>query len=239
MQWQIKGDKLSVVVVTVSLVLAGFCGTAQAQESPLAGLPPGVAADMLSGMPPSVQAAILDPQGAGMPSPPQIRMGPGATANPYSYALNNPYKYTDPTGLDVTLRLYQGAGPFGHIGLGVAPHGQTIAPGQTLGFYPATSNLGALLGGTPGILRQDTGALLYPGGANTIVIPTTPEQDAAITAYLQYLRSHGEYALASGGAAENCTTAAEHALSAGGVSTPNTIVPYLLMHSLQTKYGGN
>jgi len=185
---------------------------------------PGTIPGYLQSDPLSIAPWIVSPTSQGNP-------------NTYPWLGYNPYNRIDPWGLDVTVILYRGAGGAGHVGLGVAPHGQTVAPGQTLGFYPATYNLSALLGGTPGSLQLDAGHTPMQGVPNTIVIPTTPAQDAAITAYLDYLRSHGEYVLGSGGAAQNCATAVEHSLAAGGVSTSDTIVPLFLMQSLQSTYG--
>jgi len=49
--------------------------------------------------------------------------------NFYRYADDNPVSYSDPFGLDITVVQYQGAGGFGHVGIGVNSS-------QTEGFYP-------------------------------------------------------------------------------------------------------
>jgi uncharacterized protein RhaS with RHS repeats len=162
--------------------------------------------------------------------------------NPYAYADNNPFKYIDPLGLDVTVILYNGpvvAGQdFGHIGLGVAPHGQTVAPGQTFGYYPASYTPAALVE-TPGILRLDTGKTPLAGVPNTITIPTTPVQDAQVINYLNNLAAGkpANYSLVAAGHAQNCAVAAESALNAAGLTSPQTIYPRTLMNSLQSIYG--
>jgi hypothetical protein len=69
-----KTCKIAALVIALSLLIAVFGGAAQAQYQP--------------SMPPSAQMII------------QNAMRPGGM-NPYIYALNNPYKYTDPSGLDV------------------------------------------------------------------------------------------------------------------------------------------
>jgi RHS repeat-associated protein len=173
-------------------------------------------------------------------------LGLAGGLNPYIYGLNNPYKNIDPLGLDVTVILYNGAVvgrvQFGHIGIGIAPPGQTVAPGQTVGFYPSPgySPLAGLFG-TPSIIQQDLGATPMSGVANTITIPTTAQQDAQITNFLNSLGAgnSANYSLiATGpGKVENCTVAAARALNAGGISTPHTIFPAALMQSLQTTYG--
>ncbi len=186
--------------------------------------------------------------------------------NGYVFAGNNPVTYTDLSGLDVTVRLYNGAdfgvGEFAHIGIGVAPSDQIVPAGQTVGFYPAPgySAAGGLLG-TPGILRLDTGETLFNQAApvmgnvavpfvgsvpvlelgtvsNTLVIHTTPQQDQQIIDYLNNLRVNpGNYSLVGHGGAQQCAIATEHALQAGGISTPDTIIPSALMQSLQATYG--
>jgi len=162
---------------------------------------------------------------------------PSASVNGYPYALNNPITNTDPSGLDVTIRIYKGAKGLGHIGIGVAPHGQTVPAGQTLGFYPLDQNSSADLLGAPGVLRLDLGATPYPGLANTLRISTTPQQDEAITAYLNNILVHpGNYSLIAAGHAQNCAVGVENALRSGGIDPPQTIVPIFFIPDFERMY---
>ena len=93
--------------------------------------------------------------------------------NLYRYAKDSPTKFTDPFGWDVTITLWPGAGGNGHIGIGVNTT-------DTVGFYPARRNLCLIVGcDVPGNVRDDE--LQHPGSTpEVIVIPTTPDQDAAM-----------------------------------------------------------
>ncbi len=144
--------------------------------------------------------------------------------NAYTYALNNPLRYIDPTGLDVTVSLYPGASGFGHVGIGVNTP-------NTTGFYPApdASNFDVVRGQpVPGVMQPDTRT---PTG--TITIPTTPAQDQAIQDFInQRTQNPGSYDLND----RNCTTTVRDALGAGEVNTPHTILPRTLFDNLRQEF---
>ena len=142
--------------------------------------------------------------------------------NTYVYTLNNPLYWIDPTGLDVTINLYPGAGGFGHIGAGVnSPN--------TSGFYPApgSSKKDIILGNdVPGELLPDTRTPI-----DSVTIPTTPEQDRLIQDLLNQRRNNpGNYNLYN----RNCTTTVNEALGAAGISCPDTIRPRRLFNNIQS-----
>jgi RHS repeat-associated protein len=157
-----------------------------------------------------------------------------ASANLYAYVGGNPVVGIDLLGRDVTVVLYQGAFGFGHIGVGVAPSGQSVAPGQTTGFDPVSgySPVGGLFG-TPGVFQPDTG--MTP--ISSVTIPTSAAQDAQVSQYMSQSPA-GNYSFIGSGGANNCATKAEGALSSAGISTPQTIYPYSLMNGLLSRYGG-
>jgi RHS repeat-associated protein len=138
-------------------------------------------------------------------------IGEAGGINLYSYVANNPINWVDPLGLDVTVVLYEGAGGFGHIGVGVNT-------GTTSGFYPNKTGLGVIAGkDTPGEWKEDKANQI-----KNITIKTTPEQDAAIQKHLDGQKQNpGSYNLYN----RNCATQAGEALKAGGIKVPDTIRP--------------
>jgi len=60
--------------------------------------------------------------------------------NFYSYVINNPAILKDPSGLDVEVTLYEGAGPYGHVGI-------SVNSSESRGYYPQNQGVELLLGG--------------------------------------------------------------------------------------------
>ena len=145
----------------------------------------------------------------------------GGQISTYNYVNANPFSYIDPKGLDVTVTLYQGNA--GHIGIGVNST-------STMGYYPAENKTITPLNiSVPGVEMSDSQEI--PVGS--ITIQTTAAQDAAVQSYLDSkVKNPGKYNLYS----NNCTITVEHALQAGGVSTPNVILPASLFLYLQQTY---
>lgn len=144
--------------------------------------------------------------------------------NQYVFCGNNPVNFTDPFGLYLTVSLYPGAGRFGHVGIGVnSPN--------TTGFYaaPGASTISIAAGQpVPGVMQPDTRVPI-----TTVVIPTTPQQDQAVQNFInQRINNPGNYDVND----RNCATTVHDALGAGGVNTPETIFPKILINNLQQQF---
>jgi RHS repeat-associated protein len=145
--------------------------------------------------------------------------------NFFGYALNNPTRFADPSGLDVIVTFWpKDASGFGHVGVGV----NNI---QTEGFY-STNKPTCLAWGCddPGRMLDDRAHHpgVTPEGA---VIHTTPEQDAAMQAAIdERKRNPGNYNLHG----RNCSRFVGDVLKAGGVGgVPDTRYPRDLYETLK------
>lgn len=162
----------------------------------------------------------------------------GGDVNSYAYVLDNPTNYTDPLGLNVTIKQYKGAGgnPGGHIGIAVNSD-------QTAGFYPQNDSDGLIqtfLAGPPnwGRVNQDD-----PAGTRVVedsmVIYTTPEQDAAIQTYIDQMKNSNwnyYYVWNIKLFGRNCSGFVEDALAAGHITSLDTMWPRKLMRNLHEQF---
>ncbi len=111
-------------------------------------------------------------------------------------------------------RFPDAAEHFGHVGIGVNTD-------QTQGFYPIKRSPSvAMPDGVPGVVRQDD----LGESHDTLRIPTSPEQDAAVQDYIDKRKSDpGNYQLLN----RQCTDFVRGALGAGGQSVPSDSTPNL------------
>ena len=133
----------------------------------------------------------------------------------------NPLGFVDPTGLDATVCLYSGAGPAGHVGIG-------INSSSTVGLYPRNESPGlAAITGTPAAVRSDT-----KQADQCKTVSTNAEQDKQMAEFIaRTTASPGTYTL--GG--NNCANFVRSVLQKAGLSTPGSPIPRIFFPALAGK----
>jgi RHS repeat-associated protein len=136
--------------------------------------------------------------------------------NFYTYALDLPTYWIDPTGLDVTIKQYPGNNIWGHIGLNVNDP-------NTVGFYPVHNT-----GASPGKVIPDD-----PNNEGTpeacIIIPTSPQQDQDILNFIKSRKLNPGWWRPG----RDCANFVHDALKAAGINVDDSTFPRDLMNNLK------
>jgi RHS repeat-associated protein len=149
--------------------------------------------------------------------------------NFYSYVANNPLRWIDPLGLDVTISLWSCCLGFDHIGIGVNTD-------DTVGFYPVRLNHPFDRGRIASDLERHDFEL--KGFQRSMTIKTNPEQDRLIQAYIDQRRADpGRYNVFSG---RHCGDFVQEALRAGGIDPfPQVLSPLSVYEGLRVLMDDN
>ncbi len=139
-----------------------------------------------------------------------------AGVNFYTYALNSPTYWIDPSGFNVTVKLFPGNQPAGHIGLGVNTD-------DTVGFYPNHDTLYS-----PGHIQpDDPNTEGSPEGC--IILITTPQQDQNIQDYINKRKAKPGWWRPG----RDCSNFVHDALGAGGIKVGDSTFPRSVFGNLK------
>jgi RHS repeat-associated protein len=169
-------------------------------------------------------------------------MYPSSTLNKYAYGANNPLKYVDPDGQDITI-FYESSNAV----MGGSPgHTMLLAYNQQNGdsairsFGPDYANGATVLGtlvGTPGTdsfgFQNITSPDQLRANFASITIQTTPEEAQAV---INEIRQHpdGNYSILS----HNCTTTCSRLLRSIGKTRPHSLSPVGFFNELYAEQHG-
>ncbi len=164
------------------------------------------------------------------------RLGnPSNTLNKYVYAANNPLKYTDPDGQDITL-FYRPStsstdfGDYGHAFM--AAYDQSTNQVELLDYYPAGGlQLQGLEMVGPGAVNNGTFAERRSGYAS-LTIQTTPEVTQKV---MQFMRDFKANPAAYRFPTNTCVTACRAALEVAGIRV-SAYSPAGLWNALSRRY---
>ena len=136
--------------------------------------------------------------------------------NFYIYALNFPAYWIDPTGYNVTIKVYPGNQPAGHIGLGVNSD-------ETVGYYPNHDT-----GASPGHIEPDD-PNKEGSPESCMIILTTPDQDQRIQNFINTRRKSPRWWRPG----NDCANFVHDALKAGGIKVDDSTFPRSVFGNLQ------
>lgn len=161
---------------------------------------------------------------------------PTNTLNKYVYGANNPLKYIDRDGKDITIfyRAPESTFDTGHIFLGVV--NQDTGSVAFLNFHPVNQNSGTLTGSTAGTFQNNLQALGVTGvdkSYASLTIETTPDEAQKVINTIKQITNSAapNYSLFT----RNCTTVCEDVLHELGLDMGD-ISPSQYWHDLFIKY---
>ncbi len=172
-------------------------------------------------------------------------MNPSSTLNKYAYAANNPLKYTDPDGQDITIFFENGVP--GHIMM--MAYDPSLSSAATRSFGPAktysSGNRGSLptIGGLPvpattrfGFDKLTSADAIRKNFAS-ITIQTSPEVTQQV---VQALASHSgdkTYTTLGYACASSCARILRQIQQFSGVGREDALLPYQFFDEMYEKYG--
>jgi RHS repeat-associated protein len=161
------------------------------------------------------RARYYDPQLGRFISEDPIKFYAGV--NFYAYALDSPTNWIDSSGFNVSVKLFPGNQPFGHIGLGVNTN-------DTVGFYPDHDT-----GASPGHVQPDDPKTEGPP-EGCIILITTPKQDQDIQDFINKRRAKPGWWRPG----RDCSNFVHDALYVGGIKVDDSTFPRSVFDSLKT-----
>jgi RHS repeat-associated protein len=160
-------------------------------------------------------------------------LNPSSTLNKYVYAANNPLKYVDPNGEDITVFYRRGVLDTGHVQL--TAFNQAKNKVASLDFVPNADKAKIINGTVQGLAipARSPGDMLREGYAS-LTIRTTPEEAQSVIDWInKFQQSPPSFNLLS----SNCTTACVEALRILGIDVdPDIISPDTLWDVLFPKH---
>jgi RHS repeat-associated protein len=174
------------------------------------------------------RARYYDPKIGRFISEDPVRFAAGP--NFYAYALANPARWRDPSGMDVTITLYSGVP--GHIGI-------SVNGSDPLGFYGSSPNDPRLAWGQnqQGHVSPEREHGSTP--VDEVTIATSSTMDAVVLAMLRALSANpGRYNMYK----RNCANVVANILTAAGIKVPDdaymfdVTTPRWLFDALKQEY---
>lgn len=159
----------------------------------------------------------------------QDPIGIAGGLNVYGSRRNNPLRFADPFGEDVTV-IYYGGG-VRHIGI-------SVNGGPSYGYYPDNpgASFSVLVGTVPGGEVDDKNHQGAGQEIKKVTIHTTQDQDSSVLNYISQLSMHPGQYNAFGNGGDNCATQAGKILNNSGVSVPSTWNPKSFIEQLGQQY---
>ncbi len=162
-------------------------------------------------------------------------MNPANTLNKYAYGANNPLKYVDQDGKDITIFYIPPSNPFnpldtGHVLVGAV--NQDTGASAVMNFYPNVTPPSLVMFNVPvpGQFESADDALV----ASSLTIRTTPEEANTVIAAIKQLESGAAPNFQT--LSNNCTTEVEDVLKDIGLINPGDYDPNQYWFHMYSNY---
>jgi RHS repeat-associated protein len=160
-------------------------------------------------------------------------LNPANTLNKYVYGANNPLKYVDLDGKDITIFYIPPSNPFetGHVLVGAV--NQDTGASAMMDFYPKVTSPSLIMFNVPepGEFRDPSGDSLV---ASSLTIRTTPEEANTVITAIKQLESGQAPTYQT--FSNNCTTEVQDVLKDIGLIDPGDFDPNQYWYHMYSNY---